>query len=830
MEVRQKALRTVTPVKSPTPEPVLVQVAGEQEKTVEDSSKNVATLIETLKLTEQDYSASGGKDPEVLGKIKSMTDELIKLKKLMDDEKNLAALDLDNAQPGVKEYVTKFQEENRQLKHEIDELKKAKALFEEEKNHMRMYSQSAEHRREPTPLPQQMIIQPPLTQPSEALEQAMKKFMETMKKRKGSKESLAASDDDSDEEQSGPKTDYAFKLSIESISGVPDVYTSAKVGYYIKKEVQQYLPVVPLLFDEKTRCLKEIAILRIANIAEDAEGYIQLELYNNDNQLGAWGRHYLFRKTSPDSVKLKPSIGLSEMFLFFFPIQDRPIAIKYASLLFRVEQIDPVEAFTAPVENKKLIRIPKHIWADVERPITLESVFDDQEFAITIDGTRFLPSNVLFVKVIGRVFDFSLNPIPGWGKLSTKPDLDANAQTPTFHCLETFKANEAQHRTATILLKIFGVERDSLQLFNVGFSLLNMYIDVETRAQPEPTSTNEYRLNRGAFQLPIHPGSPDLAQEFSVRSYASLPRIPCATVLMRIGSTLEISPDPPAYLDEVYDSSRCIPTEKEIGMYEELQTRLTTNTYRLVLSEINDSWTLTSDAEALQFIESKFKKPSASDTIDDLNYSYICKYVPKHGLFAAIDGAQNLVQKRTTLGIISLYPPGSVYNPSSLIPVSERNCRITSQIDLNSPLRCPVYADGLFPFTPEPNPRPFILFDLRSILVNQGTSIASQGWAILPLLNSDGYVNHGYYQLPLFEGQPTTAILERMSELESFVFLDELITDKVIKYVEGASVFVRLCDGRRDAEMPSARSSLTPVCCNCKIFFNIILITIVLSV
>ena len=47
-----------------------------------------------------------------------------------------------------------------------------------------------------------------------------------------------------------------------------------------------------------------------------------------------------------------------------------------------------------------------------------------------------------------------------------------------------------------------------------------------------------------------------------------------------------------------------------------------------------------------------------------------------------------------------------------------------------------------------------LIIDIRSVLPGKG-NVQMEGWTILPLFNGDGYVEHGFFQLPLFEGTPS---------------------------------------------------------------------------
>jgi hypothetical protein len=53
---------------------------------------------------------------------------------------------------------------------------------------------------------------------------------------------------------------------------------------------------------------------------------------------------------------------------------------------------------------------------------------------------------------------------------------------------------------------------------------------------------------------------------------------------------------------------------------------------------------------------------------------------------------------------------------------------------------------------PEFNPHLMLMIDLRAVNFPKDGEISPQGWAAIPIFNADGYVEQGFYQLPLYEG------------------------------------------------------------------------------
>lgn len=54
---------------------------------------------------------------------------------------------------------------------------------------------------------------------------------------------------------------------------------------------------------------------------------------------------------------------------------------------------------------------------------------------------------------------------------------------------------------------------------------------------------------------------------------------------------------------------------------------------------------------------------------------------------------------------------------------------------------------------PEFNEKLMLIIDLRAVNISGKSEVVSQGWTAVPVFNVDGFVEHGFYQLPLYEGR-----------------------------------------------------------------------------
>lgn len=151
---------------------------------------------------------------------------------------------------------------------------------------------------------------------------------------------------------------------------------------------------------------------------------------------------------------------------------------------------------------------------------------------------------------------------------------------------QDFKLDEFESSTV-LVLKVYGIERKTLAIKSIGFSLLNIFEPALEGGQPTedgavPTS---WHLNQGAFQLPIYPGKMNVNEVLAQQKYTKYKRWPCSTLLVRVGPILDAQDDFPLYKDGIYDSTACVPDNKEAQLYLDLLDNKSELTYRGALEE-----------------------------------------------------------------------------------------------------------------------------------------------------------------------------------------------------------------------------------------------------
>ncbi|CAH3192141.1 unnamed protein product, partial [Porites evermanni] len=102
-----------------------------------------------------------------------------------------------------------------------------------------------------------------------------------------------------------------------------------------------------------------------------------------------------------------------------------------------------------------------------------------------------------------------------------------------------------------------------------------------------------------------------------------------------------------------------------------------------------------------------------------------------------------------------------------------------------------------------------IIIHLHELVVDSSQSkttfsLQGQAWSAVQVFN-EGYVMGGCYQLPLYAGDPPEVVVNSLRTDSCVNVLASFRRRKMIKYLEGSSIFVRLADARRMEELPAPK-------------------------
>ncbi|XP_033737089.1 uncharacterized protein LOC117325189 isoform X5 [Pecten maximus] len=500
-----------------------------------------------------------------------------------------------------------------------------------------------------------------------------------------------------------------------------------------------------------------------------------------------------------------------------------------STLRIHIFQGEPRPGSLTPSENSDDGEdvLPEYTWLPLERKAPPKDPFlKGDGFDVYIDGGRYFPDSVSFTKVAGRLLDRKYE-VHG-RDISTTVKLDSDIHSPVYEDKTEFRESNIPP-SATLLLKIYTVDNFYKGLTVVGYSTLNIFVESGTERQPAIDKPGlQVSLNEGAHQLRLYsqgPNGVDPLTEPCLRD-AGIRVVPCASLLVRItrvpkgpsGHALEATKVPqadwlrlglwqprPKYTDRIYYSSKCMPSKGESKLFHSMMRRPPMSNRDAVarMAQAKESF-FRSDKNIEEFIRNKLTKSVDQKPLDqDLNF--IATYSPRQGLKIAMDSAANLPWSNFTHAHVCLNPPGAFYLGAPHATYDKLT--FTEMLDLNSTNSSPAWKDGFKHFPGRSFHRYLVyIIHLQEVSVtvareNYKYGLIEQAWTAVQVF-TDRYAYTSIFQLPLYQGSPTPQMLKQLAREPCQEWMERNLRSRAIHLVDGASVFVRLSDARREDELP----------------------------
>ncbi|KAJ3235745.1 Coiled-coil domain-containing protein 17 [Chytriomyces hyalinus] len=474
----------------------------------------------------------------------------------------------------------------------------------------------------------------------------------------------------------------------------------------------------------------------------------------------------------------------------------------------------------APFEfdSKRLAKhIPDGAWIHVPRKevSVKELPVPSAAVSFSVDGVRFLPENTTITRIQCRIMSADLSRLDGFETMDFMPDFDSPAYFPRFSSIAEIKfptTNPASMNATTVaVLKLYTIDRYSRQLVTIGVAYFNLFVN-EKFEPPEAADAGPIHLNQGYHQIPVLKcgiESPSVRNVFK----QSMPRVPCTSVLLRLFTGEELPPR--VYKDCVYYSEPSRPLDYESGLFYHLLRERPLTDIKAALAYLKQDVKAANDDALVSWMAKRIAKEQG--LLMGMDMSCILRYHEGWGIKVSVDCADMLKNKAFSIAIISLSPPGSLYNTSirrpSGVDMAYNDVKYNKKLDFQSSVRSPVWKDGFQCFEKVPfHPKLTAIIDIRCLgysELDKQYRLQQQGWAILSLVHSAGFVKFGSYQLPLFDGAPSQKLLNQLSKAKDEDVDDWVVRNlksKSLKYAKKrGSLFVRVCDPRREKEIPFSK-------------------------
>eukprot|EP00903_Cladosiphon_okamuranus_P014233 g13222.t1 len=439
----------------------------------------------------------------------------------------------------------------------------------------------------------------------------------------------------------------------------------------------------------------------------------------------------------------------------------------------------------------------------------------------------------VFVRVIGDVGDE--------GDCSEICHADSPSNNPVFGLRHEFRTGPEgrMDMTSTLMIRVDTLDRFSSEHRAVGYALVAIFMDPSGN-QPTNAKAEGAFLREGNYQVPLYQKPPPDMRRVTSKSLDKCPRVPCASVLVRVkpasktpaGKTLSradvpeeewrkfgLAPPIPEFAPGVYDNSYLPLTDLERHILElrskDRNQEIVGETGTLIKSPDNPAPVYESDADCDEFEEwanSKMSKKPAKM----VEYHRVEKYRPDEGFSVAVAGLINMKNPgafkppRLYKVIFSLSMPGLFYLGD---PPAADQAEFTHSYEPCSSQTAPRFRDPPHVFRHQAiNNNQSIVLDVRFLKVDgkelaavpEDSSIAPAcgAWGLLPAFSA-GDMATGSFMVPLLSGPVPPEVLKAESPIQ---FMTEKVKAKhpSFRVLEGSSVVVQICNALLPGVLPPA--------------------------
>eukprot|EP00736_Rhodelphis_marinus_P000725 Rmarinus@m.14722 len=524
------------------------------------------------------------------------------------------------------------------------------------------------------------------------------------------------------------------------------------------------------------------------------------------------------------------------------PLLQGPVAMPAGSAVSTVTSVyvsfsmfepgtDPAQSASSPTNDRPakgslptVADLPKEVFVQSKQEDPPGEIFNQQEsgFDLYIDAAKFLPDNVTVTAINVKILTRDFDAIREGMRQAMKPS--SLIGDPVFDMRLEFRETKFDP-TATLLIELTTLESSSAKRQVVGFAVLNLFCESpggKGRKQPVDSTVREFGLNAGLFQLPLHSRGPLPGQPFSVGSLVDAPRVPGASVLVRLYEAvrsddgvrvlslddvhedewveLGVMKPAPSYSSGAYDTSLCTPGVKDVEILRTRSQRPKLGVKDVMSSLIRlrgtDEAAPTDPEETQEWILSVLEKESMVNE-ESLDWQHQCVYDPTAGFKFAVEGARNLPKAVPSFAVFGLSPPGTYFQDKSVKMDIDR----THRFNFASGLKCPKWPEDLCSFRNKAfDSMLCVVVEILSLDIKKARAEVL-GFAALNVFTKDSvpgraFVRSGSYQLPLYRGEPPKSLLAEFESSEVDSVLRRATEEKRLKLLEPASVFVRICDDR----------------------------------
>ncbi|XP_071535400.1 uncharacterized protein [Panulirus ornatus] len=436
-----------------------------------------------------------------------------------------------------------------------------------------------------------------------------------------------------------------------------------------------------------------------------------------------------------------------------------------------------------------------------------------------IDAVRFLPDNITFCKVTGRVANMYMSKDERVPDVVALPQLDSSNRCPSYRCRVRLNENRVfLNANMTIVLRVYGYEKHLRHVAVVGACLIQVF----DNSRSPPT------LCVGGVQRRLRHGLPDppagLENMVSSDMDYHVP-LPGVSICVRLLPASQEYVEAPPYESGYYRSEECCPWTSERRLFRHYICRsdYRTNTVATQLKEAQKAAgkaESTNDEEFQRYMEESLdwraQQKRTKLPPPDIDYTHYVHYDTKLGLKAAVQGVFSLPENLEGFychAYCRVLPGEGAKNLPEAPGDGRPQHFITRTPDFLSYQRSPQWLDDPETLHLQYDERSILLvqvygflpkylpgsgFSPGSLTSRDGSSITLDynkplAWTFTQIFDQ-GSVIGGVHWLPLLEGQPDPDLLATLSQ--SAPAHQVLATKKSrVKPLDDASLELKFWDG-----------------------------------
>lgn len=459
-----------------------------------------------------------------------------------------------------------------------------------------------------------------------------------------------------------------------------------------------------------------------------------------------------------------------------------------------------------------------------------------------VDYGRFLPENATYTRVTVHGFTKTMKAF--MKPTFFGPDIAVSRVREPFYGNRTELRVKGLDPTACLIFTLDTFDLSKGEYCILGHAVFPLFLDSVNKSPCSDPKSKSFILQNGDYQLPIYTKIPADFKSVNYYGFQYIPRIPCASLLIRIrkapigpdglplslggnidvetASRMGVIATPNQYSEGAYNTSYCDVSATEMIIFEAKTQR-----HNPLHPDLIQALLLQYSEEPINDIESMIKycegrllqkPPLDLSTVSKLNYldiRFFSEYIPQLGFSTEVEILHQVPNKAFYYVVASLVPPGRKYKSQGahmglLDTHSATDIHSVYKLNFESSLKAIAFSDGPKKFyVTKTEATAVVIYEIKEVHLNGAEigKVTTFGFSVMPVfqyVEVDGrldevevYVNSSISQLPIFKGVPDESFVESIIKNPNVAgFLVNNMERQNIEYYPKTSLMVKIMDNQ----------------------------------